>query len=382
MSLAKVPTGKPRLLIVDDERAQMIALCRTLEIEGYTTTGESSPNEALERLRRERFDVLITDLQMDELDGIALLRAAHSIDSDLAGIVMTGHGTIDTAVEAMKSGALDFIQKPFNLNDITSTLSRTLAVRQLRLENGALMRRVTERSAELEAANRQLLAANRELEAFTRTVSHDLRSPLGTIIGFAELLLQGRAGALTDQQRDYTGEIFEGGRRLLRLTDELLRFARLGHRPLQKERVDVNHIVSEVVRELRTAEPQRTVTVNVGSLPELGADPVLLRQAFTNLLSNAFKFTQRTPAANIDVQGHREGEYCVYVIADNGAGFDMQQADRLFTLFQRLHGEDEFGGTGVGLSIVQRIVEKHGGQIDAQGYVGKGARFTLRLPAQ
>jgi signal transduction histidine kinase len=375
------PSPRARLLIVDDEAAQMTALCRTLDIEGYETAGTVSPNEALRRLRQERFDVLITDLMMDELDGIALLRAAHDIDPDLAGIVMTGHGTVDTAVEAMKSGALDYIQKPFNLHDITSTLSRTLAVRELRIENASLLQRVTERSAELEAANRQLRAANRELEAFTRTVSHDLRSPLGTMIGFAELLMLGKAGPLTDQQRDFLSEIFNGGKRLLRLTDELLRFARLGHQPLTKQRVDVTAMVNDIIRELRAAEPQRSVAVHIGPLPDVHADPTLLRQAFTNLLSNAFKFTRRTAEASIHLEGHHEGNDCVYVVMDNGAGFDMRQADRLFTLFHRLHGEDQFEGTGVGLSIVQRILEKHGGRIEAHGAVGKGARFAMILPA-
>jgi two-component system sensor histidine kinase/response regulator len=370
-----------RLLIVDDEAAQMTALCRTLEVEGYATTGTVSANEALQRLREQRFDVLITDLMMDELDGIALLRAAHAVDPDLACIVMTGHGTIDTAVEAMRSGALDYILKPFNLREITSVLSRTLDIRRLRLENAALVQRITERSAQLEAANGQLRVANRELDAFTRTVSHDLRSPLGTIIGFAELMIQGKAGALTPQQLDYLGEIFNGGKRLLHLTDALLRFARLGHQPLKRERVDVNALVDEVLRELRSLEPERSVAIRVGPLPEMHGDAVLLRQVFANLLSNALKFTGRTPDAAVTVEGHREDPECVYVVSDNGAGFDMRQADRLFTLFQRLHGEDQFAGTGVGLSIVQRIIERHGGRIDAQSQVGKGARFTIALPA-
>lgn len=375
-------SASARLLIVDDEAAQMTALCRTLEIEGYSTDGVVSPKEALRRLQSEHYDVLITDLKMEELDGIALLRAARDIDGDLAGIVMTGHGTVDTAVEAMKSGAADYIQKPFNLHDITSVLARTLAVRQLRIENATLLQRVTERSAELEAANQQLRAVNRELDAFTRTVSHDLRSPLGTMIGFAELLIQGKVGPLSEQQRDFLGEIFNGGKRLLGLTDALLRFARLGNLPLKKDHVEVRKMIDEIVRELRVADPQRHVNVRVGELPDVNADPTLLRQVFTNLLSNAFKFTRHTPTANIDVEGVREGDQCLYVVADNGAGFDMRHAERLFALFQRLHGEDKFEGTGVGLSIVQRILERHGGDIDAKGAVNQGARFTLRLPAE
>lgn len=203
------PGALPHVFVVDDENAQVLALCRTLSAAGYSTTGAGSAQQALDALRAaakdasSAFDVLITDLQMPDIDGIAVLRAAHSIDENLIGIVMTGHGTIHTAVAAMKSGAFDYILNPFNLDVILSVLSRAMSLRRLRLENMALSTRVAERTAALEAANHELRIINKDLEAFTSSISRDLRQPVSAMIGFAELLLLERAGPLTAQQKEF-----------------------------------------------------------------------------------------------------------------------------------------------------------------------------------
>ena len=380
------PTPLARLLVVDDESAQVIALCRTLAAEGYATTGAGSGPEALCALRTAApdrataFDDLVTDLMMPDMDGIALLRAAQGIDPDLVGLVMTGHGTVDTAVAAMKSGALDYILKPFNLRTIIPVLSRALAVRRLRLENTALLQRLANRTTELEAANRELQRANKELEAFTYSVSHDLRQPLNGMIGFTELLVGEKPGPLNDRQKEFLGNIRRAGQQLLRLTDELLNFSRLGQQPLERETVNVGTMVREILDQLRDAEPHRNVELRVSALPDARADSALVRQVLVNLLSNAFKFTRRVPDPVIEVDGRQQAGECTYTIRDNGAGFDMRNAQRLFAIFHRLHSERDFEGNGVGLSIAQRIVERHGGRIWAEAAVGQGAKFTFTLP--
>lgn len=378
METERASTG--RLLIVDDEVAQVTALCRTLRAEGYSTAGFSLASEALSALRGGVFDIVITDLTMPEMDGIALLRAAREIDADLVGIVMTGHGTIDTAVEAMKSGALDYILKPFNLKTVLSVLSRALTVRRLRQENAALSQRLIRRTEELEAANDELRAANRELEAFTRSVSHDLRAPLRTISGFSYLLIERFSGDLPEEARIFLDRISAKVRDMSQLIDELLRFSQLSRQPLVKQPVDVAQLATEVLVELRAQEPDRDVATVVGKLPDALADSTLLKQVLMNLEANAFKFTRHNDHAVIEIDGWREEDECVYCIRDNGAGFDMRYANKLFGICQRLHSAEEFEGTGIGLSIVHRIIERHGGRIWAEAEIGKGARFTFSLP--
>jgi signal transduction histidine kinase len=371
---------RARLLIVDDETNLVTALCGLLKTKGYATTGVCSGEQALAALRvaasdpARRFDVLITDLMMPVMDGIALLRAAPELDSELVSIVITGHGTIDTAVEALQAGALDYILKPFNLSVIIPVLSRALAVRKLRQENAALARQVALRTQELEAMNR-------ELQAFTHSVSHDLRQPLNGVIGFAELLLTEKPGTLNPTQKEYLGDIYNGGHQLLRLTSDLLEFSRLGHQPLRREPIDMTDLVRNIATGMRAAEAQRDIELRIGPLPAAAADPALIKQVLVNLLSNAFKFTRFVPEAVIEITGQQGDSEHTYCVRDNGAGFDMANAERLFTIFQRLHGDRDFEGTGVGLSIVQRIVERHGGAISAEAAVGKGAAFTFTLPA-
>jgi two-component system sensor histidine kinase/response regulator len=369
-----------RLLIVDDEAAQVEALCETLTAEGYSTTGFTLVTQALDALHARKFDIVLTDLTMPQMDGITFLRAVNRIDPDVAGIVMTGHGTIATAVEAMKAGALDYILKPFNLSVILSMLARTQAMQRLRRENTALLQRLAERTVELEAANRELRAANRELEAFSYSVSHDLRAPVRTIVGLVQVLLEDFGSRMPSGAQAHVTTISGQAVRMAHLIEDLLRLSHLGRQPLSKQPVDVTSLVREVVGELRPPEGDRKVEILVGELPQASADPSLLRQVFINLVSNALKFTGQRPSAVIRIEGSMQAGSSTYSVADNGAGFDMGQADKLFRIFQRLHRADEFEGTGVGLSIAQRIVERHGGKIWAQAQVDRGAKFSFSLP--
>jgi len=362
-----------RILVVDDEAAQMNALCDTLREHGYETTGFSAAGQALAALRETKFDLLLADLMMPEMDGIALLRAAIQADADLVGIIMTGEGTIATAVAAMKVGALDYILKPFKLSAILPVLSRALAMRQLRMENADLERRLREQAVRLEAANR-------ELEAFSSSVSHDLRGPLRTINNYSGILKEDFAAQLPAEAVRLLDNVAAGARRMDQLIEDLLRFSRLGRQPLAKKTVDVGKLVREVLDELHEQQRDRKVEIKLEDLPARVADPSLIRQVFVNLLSNALKFTRNREHASVEIGSRRQDGERVFFVKDNGAGFDMRHANKLFGVFQRLHSDKQFEGTGIGLSLVQRIVERHGGRVWAEAEKDRGATFYFTLP--
>jgi two-component system sensor histidine kinase/response regulator len=369
-----------RLLVVDDEAAQVEALCRTLEDEGYSVKGFTGARAALAALSAGAFDIVLTDLTMPGMDGIAFLNAAREIDPQLAGIVMTGHGTLTTAVEAMKAGALDYILKPFDLRVILRVLARTQAMLRLRRENAALLERLSQRTVELETANRELRVANRELEAFGGSVSHDLRAPLRTIDGLLSVIQEDFGTGMAPQARRHIEAVAAQAARMSELIEDLLRLSRLGREPLQKQLIDMRRLVQEVVDELHAAEAARSLEIRIGELPAVQADPSLLRQVWVNLIANALKFTRRRERALIEIGGAARAQDKLYSIKDNGAGFDPRRAERLFGIFQRLHAAQDFEGTGVGLSIARRIVERHGGSIWAQGEPDRGAAFHFTLP--
>ncbi len=364
--------GRTRLLIVDDGEAQMRALCLMLEGQGYEVRGFAKSEDAMAALREAPSDVLLVDLTMPGMDSIALMNAALEVDPTLVVIIMTGDGTISTAVQAIQSGALDYILKPFKLGAILPMLARAVAIRQLRIDNAVLECRVKEHAAELEKINR-------ELEAFTRSAAHDLRSPLHIVLGFSSLLVDKVAPSLPEEQRNWLVQVERSAQRMNELIDALMRLSYAGRRELSSEDVDVASLVRSVVSDLRDEQPQQRVHVQIGDLPRTVADLPLLRQVFVNLVSNAFKFTRYTEHAEIQIGCERQNNERVFFVKDNGPGFDMKRADQLFEAFQRLHRSDEFEGNGVGLSIAQRVVHRHGGRIWARSALKLGASFFFTL---
>ena len=252
-----------------------------------------------------------------------------------------------------------------------------IAVRQARLLE-QVQRHSRELEARVKSRTAELELANKELESYSYTVSHDLRAPLRSIDGFARIFEE-RYGAQVDAEgRRLLGIIRESGRRMGVLIDSLLAFSRLGRVSVAAEPVDMGALAAEAWAELGT---NGAPAFSMGELPPARGDRALLKQVWGNLLSNAMKYTAKTPDARVEVSGDRRDGELIYCVADNGVGFDMRYAGKLFGVFQRLHSEDEFPGTGVGLATVQRIISRHGGQVWAESQPGFGARFFFSLPA-
>lgn len=243
---------------------------------------------------------------------------------------------------------------------------------QTRRANAELERRVTERT-------RQLESANRELEAFAYAVSHDLRAPLRSMSGFSQILQENAPPGLDEKSRHYLQRIHDASLRMSGLIEDLLNLSRIGRSELTARAVDLSQIAAEAAAAVRERHPARAVQLEITPAMEVNADPRLLRIALENLLSNAWKYTARSAHARVAI-GTQAGEHGpVYFVRDNGVGFDMKYADKLFVPFQRLHPETEFPGNGIGLVTVQRIVARHGGRIWADAKPDEGATFYFTL---
>jgi len=278
---------------------------------------------------------------------------------------------------AQKNLLLGLLRTAFGLAALLCVAAVVLAARissgrRRALEDQRVKAQLEERVAERTA---QLAAANRELESFSYSVAHDLRSPLRAIDGFSRILLDEHAAALPAEAQRHLGLVRSNARQMARLIDDLLRFARLAREPLNRVRVDMADIARHCVEELQAQE--RTAAVVIEVLPAASADAAMLKQVWMNLISNALKYTRGKVDATVRIGCQAlDG---AYYVSDNGVGFDMAYADKLFGVFQRLHRAEDYEGTGVGLAIVAQVVQRHGGRAWAHAQPGKGATFYFTL---
>jgi signal transduction histidine kinase len=281
-------------------------------------------------------------------------------------------------------GALSFGGEQASFPEEQVLIAREVATQlAIAIAQARLFERVKRNAEELELRVRErtaaLEAANKELESFSYSVSHDLRSPLRAIDGFSRILLEDYAATLDAEGRRLLGVIRDNSRKMGELIDDLLEYSRLGRKPLANAAIDMKRLVEEVLGEL-PASGGSAPRLELGELPPARGDATLLKQAWINLLANALKFSAKRERPLIEVSGEVNGAQYVYCVKDNGAGFDMRYHEKLFNVFQRLHREDEFDGTGVGLAIVQRVIARHGGRVWAEGAVDAGAAFYFSLP--
>jgi len=398
---------KRRILIVEDSPTQAEHLRLFLEGEGYQVDAASNGREGLERIQLVAPELIISDVMMPEMDGYAFCQAvkANPQTKRIPFVLLTQRKSPTDIIWGLERGADNFITKPFDDDYLLERVRRIFEHLALR-EKGRLEVDVTLRVAgrditinpdkqqiielllstfeDLCRANEQLEEANRELEAFTYSVSHDLRAPLRRIDGFTRILVEELGPGLDQTVRHYLENVQEGARHMGALVDDLLHLSRVGRQQLNTHLTSLNSLVDEVVRDLQSETEAREIEWRIGQLPVVICDPGLMRQVFANLVANAVKFTGTRQHAVIEI-GHKNADsQSVIFVRDNGVGFNMKYADKLFGVFQRLHRQEDFEGTGVGLATVQRIIHKHGGRIWAEAEPDRGATFcfALRTPAK
>ena len=405
-----------KVLVVDDSRSDRKIIRYNFEWHGCQVLEAVDGRQGLEVAAAEKPDLIISDCLMPGMDGFQFLNELRK-HPDLKSTPFVFYSAAYTGSKeaefARSLGARAFLEKPKNPDDLWEEIGRLMAaewageggaadtpsredefVRNYsqvvagRLEervkelsetnehllhlNTELERRVVERTAQLEATNK-------ELEMFSYSISHDLRAPLRHMDGFSQALVDEYAAKLNSTGKEYIERIRRSSRRMMEMIDAILDLSRYARGKIEKQNVDVTSMAREIAATLSRSQPEREVRFDVADGVAVRGDANLLKVVLEHLLSNAWKFTVVRKDARIEVFGLEWDGRAAVAVRDNGVGFDMNYSDRLFTPFQRLHSQEEFPGRGIGLAVVRRIVNKHGGRVRAEAEPGKGATFTFAL---
>ena len=355
------------ILVADDQAANRELLEELLTAQGSKVITVPDGAPAVEELSKTQVDLVLLDVMMPRLNGFeACERIKNNPATCLIPVVLvTALSDKQDRIEGIRAGADDFLTRPVDRIELLTRVRSLLTLKH--------------RTDELQKRTAQLAAANDELEAFSYSVSHDLRAPLRHIYGDAAMLIEEYGPQLVPEAQLRLKRIQEGTQKMGGMIDDLLNLARLDRRSMDLRMTSLNSLVENVLHDLESETTDRKIDWRVGSLPSVNCDPGLIQQVFANLLSNAVKYTRRRERAVIEIDQSTINGQLVLFVRDNGAGFNPKYSDKLFGTFQRLHTDQEFEGTGVGLATVQRIVRKHGGRIWAEAETNNGATFFFSL---
>lgn len=384
------------ILIVDDKKENIFSLKTLLQLNRYDVDMATSGEEALKKILRNEYELIILDVQMPGMDGYEVAEniTGYSKSKDIPIIFLSAVNIDKRFVsKGYSSGGVDYIAKPFDpellllkIKTFVRLYKQTKELNDIKLN---LEQKVEARTAELMQANKELEASNAELQQYAFVASHDLQEPLRKIITFSQIVKERYAGAFDGEQ--YINRIVTSAERMRTLINDLLGYSKLSLTPAFVS-IPLHVIVEDVVSDLELVMRETNTHLEVDDLPEVEVIADQMRQVFQNLISNAIKFSRKgtSPEVKIwsDTTNERSanarpadnGAYCRIFISDKGIGFNEQYLDKIFTMFQRLHGRAEYEGTGIGLSIVKKIVEKHDGIVTAKSKEGEGTTFILVLP--
>lgn len=380
---------KLKILIVDDNPGNILALQHLLAGEDRAIYSARSGNEGLKIALTNPPDLLLLDVHMPGMDGFEVAKTIrqNKKTKDIPILFATAERKEHhSMIKGFEEGAIDYLFKPLDPEiteaKVSALLKMQLQKKELSEKNQALEqadKQIRQLNSVLRKTITSLESANKELEAFSYSVSHDLRTPLRALDSFSKILKEEYANKLDEEGNRILNIIISNAGKMSEMMDKLLEFSRLDKKSIHKEEIDMEKLVKTCIPEL-TKLSEHSPAIHVTALSHAKGDPALISHVWTNLIANAIKYSSRKPEPRIEIGScDKQGE-TVYYVKDNGAGFDMAYAGKLFVVFQRLHGPEDFPGTGVGLAIAQRIISKHGGQIWAEGEENKGATFYFTLP--
>jgi two-component system sensor histidine kinase/response regulator len=386
---ARPPDDRVNILLVDDQPANLVALEAMLQGLGQNLIKAESGREALKWLLTHEFAVILLDVKMPEMDGFETAELIRQRDKSRHTPILfltAADATQAQAVRGYAVGAVDYLVKPV----VPEFVRSKVAVFVELAKKTELLRRQTQLLAQSEQAAlelaetraelvRDLEHKNRELESFSYAVSHDLRAPLRRIDSFSRAVLESQGDRLNESGVKFLSRVREASQHMSQLIDDVLYLSKVTRAELRDQEVDLSELATLVLTRLQEGEPERRVELKVRPGVIVLGDGQLLKIALGNLLENAWKFTGKQPDPRIEFGVTQASGEPTYFVRDNGAGFDMTYAARLFGPFQRLHPQHEFPGSGIGLATVQRIVHRHGGRVWAEGLVGQGATFQFTL---
>tara|TARA_Y100001980_G_C14556826_1_gene350867 strand:- start:39590 stop:40729 length:1140 start_codon:yes stop_codon:yes gene_type:complete len=358
-----------KILMVDDKPENLIALERLLRDLPVKLYKAFNGNEALRLTLHHDFALALLDIQMPEMDGyeLAELLRQEEKTADMPFIFISAIYTDSINIfQGYEKGAFSYITKPFEPRVLLAKVK--FFIDKHRKEKA------------LEAKTRQLEIMNDELKSFSYSVSHDLRAPLRAISGFSNALRTKAADQLKEEHQRYLNMIVDNVERMNQLINDLLAFSRMSRQEQNFTVVDMQVLVKTVFDELMQSHETNSPKLKISELPEVTADEKMMHQVMTNLIGNAIKYSKGTNQPKIEIGGEIGEDEIIYYIKDNGVGFNTEYYDKMFQLFQRLHTDDEFEGTGVGLAIVKRIIDRHHGRVWAESVISKGSTFYFSMP--